>query len=152
MKYAGAFIILSGSLLFGSSLCARSRRSCDVGAEILRIMKYVEDQIFSRRVPTPVLLSNIPTTLSMRSAKENGLYDALSDSLGCLSEEERRIFSSFCSYIGMGTADAQRAGFDPLIERFTAELSARAEESRGKNRVYTACSLFFGVCAVIIFL
>ena len=51
-----------------------------------------------------------------------------------------------------GTADAQRAGFDPLIERFTAELSARAEESRGKNRVYTACSLFFGVCAVIIFL
>ena len=152
MKYAGAFIIIAGSLLFGSALSARSRQACAVSGEILRIMKYVEDQICSRRVPTYVILSGIPTELDLHNAAENGLYEALSGCLGFLSAEERRIFSSFCSCIGKGSADAQKAGFGPLIERYGSELSARVEENRGKSRVYTACSLFFGVCAVIIFL
>lgn len=151
MKYAGAFLILVCSLLAGAGLSARTGEACDVSEEIFRIMKYVREQICVNKTPTKVLLSRVPSRLDVSEAAEKGLYGALADSLAKLDESERRIFSSFCECMGKGGADVQRAGFDALISRYEASLQERRRRDRDKGRVYTACSLFLGVCAVIIF-
>ena len=152
MRYAGAFILLVCSVLAGACFSARTNEACDTSEEIYRIMKYIRERICVNRTPTKMIFPNVPTRLDITGAADSGLYEALSGQLACLYPEERQIFSSFCEVIGKGGAETQKAGFDSLIERYGAVLEERRKKSRDKSRVYAACSVFCGVCAVIIFL
>ena len=147
MKYVGAGLIFICSLLFGYFLSQRSKQAYATSEEIYRVMLFIRDEICVNRTPTGIILSRIPVC-----ADRGGLYEAFSDRISVLSDEEKRLFSVFCESMGKSGAEVQRGTFDAILSQYGAALEKRREKLGGTSKLYISLSAFFGLAAVIIFL
>ena len=150
MKTVGAVIVAVSSALCGYVLSRRLSFAADTCEELLRIMKYVRDEIAVNKTPTHIILSRLRSSFDLSCASSSGLYSAVLPQLQTLSSEEKEIFFLFCEQIGKGGAEVQRTQFDALIGQLEEKAQKRRSELSKNRRLCISLSLFFGVLIIII--
>ena len=150
MRIAGAVIVAVSSALIGYCLSRRLSAALSKCEQLLRIMKYVRDEIAVNRTPTDVITARLRSSFGVAADGANGLYDALMNGAGVLTAEEKETLSLFCSQIGKGGAEVQRSQFDSLIACFEERTAKRREDLKKDSRLYVSLSLFAGVLIIII--
>ena len=150
MRIFGAALVALSSVLAGCFLSRRLSYAADACEKLLRVMKYVRDEIAVNKTPTHIIISRLQTQFGVPASDRSELYGAFEPELGALSAEENEIFRQFCGQIGKGGAEVQRSQFDALITRF-GEISEKRRTELSKNsRLYVSVALFIGVLIIII--
>ena len=150
MKIFGAALVVLSSVLAGYWFSRRlyfASESCD---ELLRIMKYVSDEIAVNKTPTNVILRRLSAEKDLSDVCEKGLYSALLPRISALTPDEREIFRIFCDRVGKGGAEVQKTQFDSLSSQLEEKASRRRAELSKNGRLCISLSLFIGALIIII--
>ena len=150
MKILGAALVAVSSVLSGYCLSHRLAYASEICGELLRIMKYVRDEIAVNKTPTHIIMSRLRSSLDLSAVPSSGLYTALLPQLQTLDFSEKEIFRLFCGQIGKGGAEVQRTQFDALIGQLEEKAEKRRAELQKNRRLCISLSLFFGVLIIII--
>ncbi len=150
MKIFGCALIAVSSVLIGFCLSRRLFAAAELCEELLRIMKYVRDEIAVNKTPTNVIFSRLRSRFDLPDVSEKGLYGALLPELSPLCPEEREIFRLFCEQIGRGGAEVQTTQCDALSAPPGDRAGKRRAELSQNSRLYISLSLFAGVLVIII--
>ncbi len=150
MKILGAVIVAVSSALCGYCLSGRLSFAADACEELLRIMKYVRDEIAVNKTPTHIIMSRLRSSFDLSAASSSGLYAALLPQLQTLNSDEKEIFRLFCGQIGKGGAEVQRTQFDALICQLEEKAKKRRSELSKNRQLCVSLSLFFGALIIII--
>lgn len=150
MKIFASALIAASSVLIGFCLSKRLSAASELCEELLRIMKYVRDEIAVNKTPTGVIFSRLRSRFDLSGVSDKGLYGALLPELSPLCTDEREIFRLFCEQIGKGGAEVQTTQFDALISRLGDHAEKRRAELSKNSRLYISLSLFAGVLIIII--
>lgn len=150
MKIFGAVLVAFSSVLSGYCLARRLSLSAEACGELLRVMKYVRDEIAVNKTPTNIIFSRLRSSFDLSDVGTSGLYAALLPQISVLSAEETEIFRLFCEQIGKGGAEVQRTQFDALITQLEEKAEKRRSELSKNKQLYISLSLFIGVLIIII--
>ena len=150
MKIFASALIAVSSALIGFCLSKRLTAAAELCEQLLRIMKYVRDEIAVNKTPTNVIFTRLCSRFDLSGVSEKGLYAALLPELSPLCSDEREIFRLFCEQIGRGGAEVQTTQFAALIAHLGEHAAKRRAELSKNSRLYIALSLFAGVLIIII--
>ena len=150
MRLFGAALVAASSVLSGFWFSKRLSYAAEACWEILRIMKYVRDEIAINKTPTRIILERLGARFGVSADQPSSLYGALMPRLSALSSEEAAVFNRFCEQIGKDGAEVQRTQFDSLISQLEERAEKRRAELSKNSRLYVSVSLFVGVLIIII--